>query len=381
MKNSNTKQNKTVADKVACGLVNRITGSLAVRDVESDVTSLPIGQCLLVYAMNYPWGYKTQEEWVRIGLYSLTPSGPRIMYAVKAPNRVPALRESVFSRSRGMAEVAAVNWAMGALFSGVPDGAYHMNPASGEMPRDKTRTFFGSMRTWESSVEMFNTCATGWAVPGMKLTAPLVFPVATLESALEAVDGQRDKLGKIGVEYSMSRSELAGHIRNEFNSVVNSLTTGVAPATGQQFNAAVAEFRTSAMGELNAQFYRMRNAGKDSLAYVKSQDLMASWVDNLAARIASKLKTAGVAIERQEVDNSLLGIQYSLRKWLALHDYETATMVIPSDTGVRRSPARHDVFANPLFHAVSLYPMQVVSDTVIPYGGELPSDGLELFTN
>jgi hypothetical protein len=378
-KNQTQKQNQntTVADKVVCGLVNRITGGLAMTGMDSDVTSLPIGQCIMVYGMSFKWGYQMQEEWVRIGLYSLTPAGPRIMYAVKAPNRVPCLKESVFARSRGMAEVAAVNWAIGALFSVVPDGGYHMSPEA-KIPVDKTRTFFGSMRTWESSVEMFNSCATGWSVDGMKLTAPSIFPVASMESALTAVGGDPDKIDKIGASYAMSRAELAGHIRNEFNAIINSFTSGVS-IDGR--SAAIAEFRTSIMGELNAQFYRMRNIKENDFVMVKSRGLMASWIDNLGSRIHSKLCSAGVThLDRNDVYQSMYGIQYALRTWMSLEEGETAKMVIPDNTaGNRKSSARHEVFANPLFHAVSLHPMQIASNVEIPLGGELPQEGRHLF--
>jgi hypothetical protein len=378
-KNQTNKQNEntTIADKVVCGLVNRITGGLAMTGMDSDVTSLPIGQCIMVYGVVFKWGYQMQEEWVRIGLYSLTPTGPRIMYAVKAPNRVPCLRESVFARSRGLAEVAAVNWAIGAMFSGVSDGAYHMSPDV-KLPTDKTRTFFGNMRTWESSVEMFNSCVTGWEVESMKLTAPSTFPVASMDSAVSAVGGDAQKIEKIGALYSMSRAELAGHIRNEFNAIINSLTSGYC-IDGR--SAAVADFRTSIMGELSAQFYRMRTMKENDFVMTKSKDLMSSWIDNLGSRIHSKLCSAGVTnFDRGHVCQSIYGVQYALRNWMDLSEGEAAKMVIPDNTtGNRKSSARHEVFANPLFHAVSLHPMQIVSNVQIPLGGELPQEGRHLF--
>lgn len=376
-KNQNQNQNTTIADKVVCGLVNRITGGLAVSDINSEITSLPIGQCIMVYGVSFKWGYQMQEEWVRVGLYSLTPSGPRIMYAVKAPNRVPCLRESVFARSRGMAEVAAVNWAIGALFSGVKDGAYHMSPEA-KVPSDKTRTFFGSMRTWESSVEMFNSCTTGWNVNGMKLISPSIFPVASMDSALSAVGGDPEKINKIGVAYSMSKLELAGHIRNEFNAMINRFTSGT--FLDGKANASVAEFRTSIMGELNAQFYRTRTINDNDFAMVKARDLMSSWIDNLGSRIHSKLCSAGINLDRNHVCEQVYNIQYPLRQWMSLSQGESVKMVVPDNTAAnRKSPARHEVFANPLFHAVSMDPMQIASNIEIPLGGELPLEGRFLF--
>lgn len=377
-KNQTQKQNQntTIADRVVCGLVSRITGGLAVSDADSEITSLPIGQCMMVYGMSFKWGYQMQEEWVRIGLYSLTPEGPRIMYAIKAPNRVPCLRESVFARSRGMAEVAAVNWAIGALFSGVKDGAYHMSPDA-KIPYDKTRTFFGSMRTWESSVEMFKSCATGWEVDGMQLIAPSIFPVASMDSALDAVGGDSGKINKIGATYRMSKLELSGHIRNEFNAMINRFTFGT--SADSRHNASIAEFRTSTMNELSAQFYRTRNVNDNDFAATKARDLMMSWIDNLASRIHSKLCSAGINLDRNHVCEQVYNIQYPLRQWLSLSQSESINMVIPDNTGSRKSSGRHDVFANPLFYAVSLQPMQIASKVEIPLGGELPQDGNYLF--
>lgn len=368
---------ETIAEKVVCGLVNRINGALVLTDSDDgSITSLPPSQCIMFYGIKFKWGYKFSQEWVRIGLYTLADSGPRIKYVVKAPDRVPHFKDSVFGRSSGVAEIAAVNWAMGGLFSDRPDGLCSMS-SSLALP-DKSRSFFGNQRTWQSCVDMFDSYTSCMEVENMKLVGPCVFPISTMESAISAVGGDESKLSKIGSSYKMGKNELKNHIQSRFSFLLNGMTSGQGTST----SSSVADFRSSLTTDLKGQMSRIRRSKLNDSEWFKVRPAIEQWIENLGNKVYSQLGIINIKPDTNALFESMRPVQTLLGQWMDMGDSDTVEVIIPSnDKSTRKSSARHEVFANPVFHAVGLFPMQTLSGVSVPYGGELPENGSELFAH
>jgi len=329
---------------------------------------------MMGFGASFPYNGPSGEI-IRIGLYALEPNGIRLIYAMATEDRVPGFKESVFQRSSGQCEVAAVNWALGGLCGYDKSPGIFTLKHDVKLP-DKSRTVFGSRRTWQAAVQMFDDHLAGEPVKGgmKKMAAPVIFPVVTRQQAVSALGGNVDELEKVGTVYRMSRNELQNHIRNLLNSAISCARGG----RGGQSQSAIASFRSQMIRELAFKFSQVRR-DQDEPFWHRIRQELSDWGAQLDKQIPFGLEIPDVVVDSKRMMSVIGRIQEAFRIFLDMGPDGTIEVVCPTNyAGSSASQESSQAFRDPMFHAVCVQPVQIAEGMEIA-NGYLPDDGGSLF--
>lgn len=347
------------------GVINKLTG-MPVASLQAGgetPANLPINQAIMVVGS---LGSDCQQEdrgeiRGRIALYDFqNGQNPRFRFVVEIDaNGNPRFDlDRLASRMSGTGDMAAVNWALGALCSDSEPGLYTVNDGF-EIPRN-SRSLFSSERSWQSAKEMFDThMKQEWEMNMPRFSIPSIQPMVHESRLADTGDRSRCLL-------AITREEFRAH-------AVNHLMQSIANCAPDSRNRMRAEF-VYKFATLDRLFSATAGHSVPTGAVAEIQ----AWLTRLPDMVACAHTKAG-ATQTEESKRSVAHASDWLARYAAAKGAETFRFWIPSaslsfepQAGVELNSA----FQQPDSRSVSALPLQISAGW--DFDGEFPGNGSDL---
>lgn len=349
------------------GVINKLTGMPIASTADGGApASLPVNQVVLVVGCLGTDTPKREDGDVRgrIALYDFQNNvNPRFRFVVEiGTDGAPKFNtEQLARRISGSGDMAAVNWALGALCSEATSGLFSTKPGM-EVPRN-SRTLFSSERSWKSCVQMFeDAMSQDWELSMDRFTIPSVLSMVH-ESRLPApAEGDLSR-----IPMSIGREEFRAHAVNHF---MQSIAT--CPSEDRAKLRAEFVFKFIALD-------RMYCSGSGHNVPLGSIAEIQSWLTRLPSMVSEIMERGNCPCQTDESKNSLAKAVAWLRKYTESGSAEQFHFWIPNQVARLGGTSTQPVdaaFLNPDSQCINALPFQVSES--FEFNGEFPGNGFDI---
>ncbi len=336
------------AIRTVTGLVNKLSGLLISQDESGTGAALPVNQIIMVVGALGSSSPLENEGVVtgRIALYDFKDNQPRFRFVVELnENGEPQFNlDALSKRIGGSSDMAAVNWAIGALCSKSESGMYSVR--KDYTPIRNSRTAFAAERSWQSCQQMFDEMVEQqWAVESDRLQIPMVLDMMHYTPKLpEGLDAS------LVSEMTLTKDEYRAH-------TINHLMQGLAGCPG--------DIRTKVRSEFLYKFIAIDKMAEAAVTPFASIAEVKGWASRLPQMLEKSMggKPEEIAAQLESIGKAI--------KWLNRYADECKNsefkFIIPS---------RGTHLKNADSHYVSGIPMQISES--FQFDGDFPHNGNDL---